>query len=245
MCCRRSPDHLLRPLLLLLVLAVPQAARAHRPFDVADATVAEMHSVEAEIGVRYRVRGEAYGNEVPFGLTMGIDERTELALAARVNPAAGDGAGREAKDLVFAAKHVFRAGSMQDAAGVSIAGECALVVAALRSSDAGGGSCALIASQRFDAADVHVNAVLGRHTDARMTRHFGVALEGPEAWTVRPLAELSTGRAPGEGRSYAGLLGLSWQPAASLSLGLALRREHAEGARTSELRFGLQWTVRN
>ncbi len=238
MYCRPSPERL--ALALLIGLVSPQTVHAHRPYDVIDASVADVRTLESEFGLRHRTRAEPYGNALPFAFTFGIDGLTEAGFGARIH--ASDGR-RRTHDLAFTVKRVIRRGSMQDAGGASIAAECGAPVPALRSDGAGGAFCALAASHRTAAADVHINAGASRGGDGRAIRVLGAAIEGPGKWAVRPLAEVSSERASGQPGTIASLLGLSWQARTDLSFGLALRRSHAAGERSRELRFGLMWTA--
>jgi len=74
---------------------------------------------------------------------------------------------------------------------------------------------------------------------------LGMIVEGPDAWPVRPVAELFVEREFGERRLTSGLtesalLGLIWRARENLSFDLGARLSH-EQQTAEELRAGLTW----
>jgi hypothetical protein len=245
MCWRRLNKRSGGCLLLALTAgAITPAAKAHRPFDVADASVAEASVLEAELGARRLHHGTSRLQAAPLAFTLGLDGDTELGFAARSNRAGNAGGRRRLGEAAIAVKHLFRHGGLQDAAGVSVAGECALLLPDVRSGEHSGAMCAAIVSQRFAAADIHVNAALTRSRDQQTLRYYGVAAEGPQAWVVRPAAEFGTERAADGAHVHSVLVGLAWQASPDVSLGFALRKVGSGAGDANEARIGLTWVLR-
>jgi hypothetical protein len=88
---------------------------------------------------------------------------------------------------------------------------------------------------------IHVNgAVAWTHAHA-LGLFGGVILEGPDSWSVRPVAEFFV---EGEERTstiVSGLGGAIWRAADDLSFDAAIRLARSGAVNTTELRAGLTW----
>jgi hypothetical protein len=89
------------------------------------------------------------------------------------------------------------ADAFRDAGGPSIAVECAALLPEVNGSPDMGGECAGIVSNKWDALALHLNAGIGRTRDHTTARSLGLIAEGPDAWPVRPVAEIVAERESG------------------------------------------------
>jgi hypothetical protein len=237
-----------RPLLAVAACAcVALPAHALRPFDGTDAGVAEAGIFELELGGSYLRQARGRSAAMPalvanFGLA-GDTEFVVEGRAARQLGGDADGYRSSFGDTGVSIKHLFRHGSLHDGSGVSIASECGLLLPEWHGESGHGASCAAIVSQRWEQGALHFNAGLARTRTHTTERTLGVIAEGPEDWTVRPVAELLGTHELNGGRSHSLLAGAVWKHSEDLSFDLALRRVHNGAASATELRFGLQWSM--
>lgn len=215
-------------------------AHAYGPFAGTDAGVVQPGMFELEINagdVRSDGQRTFYLPAVVGAFGLGGD--TEMALEGRLErrPSAG------LRDTAVTVKHVFRRGSLQDEGGVSIAAECSLLLPEPRGEAGTGAACIGAVSQHWEHGALHVNAGFARGRDNVRERSAGVIVEGPEAWAVRPVAELTAAREAGSQSRRAWLLGAIWKHSEDLSFHLALRRERSGDEHLNEVRFGLTWPL--
>ncbi|HET9989393.1 MAG TPA: hypothetical protein VFQ65_12770 [Kofleriaceae bacterium] len=228
-----------RLLLALFILGsgAPPPAYAYRPFDGTDAAVAETGRIELELGP---LQGEHEAGRTTYTpgavLNAGIAHNYELVVD--VDSILID---RSAVASGLFVKHVLRRGGLQGGTGPSLAIETGVLFPTLplHSTDAGG-ALALIASQAWDPVTVHVNVaiVYGRYRD--LGAIASVIVEGPEAWGVRPVAELYAGN-PNAETTYSVLGGAIWNASDAVAIDVALRVERESGHPGGELRAGLTW----
>jgi hypothetical protein len=222
-------------------------AHAYRPFDGTDAGVAEPGIFELEIGASRFRQGEQRTLGVPaFTLNFGLEGDTEIVLDARYerqNDGEGSGWQNSLTDTALSIKHVWKAGSLQDKEGISIATECGLLLPTWRGESGTGASCAGIVSQKWSIAAMHLNLGFTHARDRENIRFASLIVEGPEKWTVRPVMELTTARGSTVTQSKGGLAGAIWKVGENLSLDAAMRKqwEHDEIGR--ELRLGATWNT--
>jgi hypothetical protein len=88
---------------------------------------------------------------------------------------------------------------------------------------------------------VHVNVegIYGRYRDLGAVA--SVIVEGPEAWKVRPVAEVLAGNVDAE-TTYSALGGAIWQASDDVAIDVALRVERESGHAGGEVRAGLTWS---
>ncbi|HWE22905.1 MAG TPA: hypothetical protein VG496_03095 [Myxococcales bacterium] len=232
--------------LLVAVLATPLAARAYRPFNSTDAAVAEKGQVEVELGpVGVLREGSEHWLVAPALIAnWGFAERFELVLEGKqfVRIGAADSEPRVRIDEnALSLKGVLREGRLQEKSGVSIATEISALLPAINGESGAGAEATLIASHRWETVTVHLNGAIA-WTRAHNAGWFtGLIVEGHDAWTVRPVAEVF---AEGEETlpvTVSGLAGLIWRLKEDLSLDAAVRYARAAGVDTAELRAGLTW----
>ena len=232
----------------LVAAACSTSAQAYRPFDGTDASVAEPGLFELELGTFGYVRQGAARSVVAPAVVgnIGFEGDTELVLEGRVNRLMGDidaGYRTSLGDTALSLKHVLRKGSLQDGgSGVSIAAECGVLLKEVHGLTGTGASCAGIASQRFDAAAVHLNLALTRtreHTEARL---LDMIVEGQGESPVRPVMELFVERDNAGAHTASALVGMIWKHSEELSFDAGLRRARSDGEKLTELRVGLTWS---
>jgi hypothetical protein len=222
-------------------------AQAMRPIEGTDAAVAEAGLFELELGPLGYVRhGSARSIVAPAVVgNWGLPGDFEVVIEGRLNRALGETTDMYRTsfgDTALSVKHVFRHGSLQDGGtGVSLAAECGVLLPEIHGEHGTGATCAGIASQRFDAGSLHLNAALTRNRDGSSGRFLGLIAEGSAA-VVRPVMELFTERDNNGGRTNSALMGAIWQKSDDLSFDVGVRRARVDSVQLTELRLGLTWS---
>lgn len=223
-------------------------ALAYRPFDSTDASVADEREFELELApLSYLREGPAKSLIVPavvanFGLPGGREIVLEGKVLKTWNNADNVGSGTSLADTALSLKQVHRQGSLQDATGLSIASECGVLLPGVRTESRTGASCALIGSQRWPPATIHVNGALAFSREHRWNRFLGVIIEGPNEWAVRPVAELFTEQEVAGVRIRSALIGIIYRSSEYLSFDFGARLARTGDSRIHEIRAGLTWT---
>ena len=240
---------MMRRLCAALVLAMLSApALAYRPFDSTDADVAGPGEFELELGPigwlregadRFRVAPAVVAN---FGLPWKSELVLEGERQVALNPVPGEPSTSLVDTGVFV-KTVLREGSLQDARGPSVAAEYGLLLPEVHGQSGTGASLAGIVSQRWEAGTLHLNAALAWNREHEPDLFLGAILEGPAAWSVRPVAEVFGEQASGSPRTSSGLVGAIWRARDDLTLDFGLRYAHAGDELVREVRLGLTWTL--
>ncbi|WP_242393951.1 hypothetical protein [Anaeromyxobacter oryzisoli] len=232
-------------LLALGVAAWPLAASAYRPFNSTDAAVAAKGEVEIEAGPGYLVEGPDRTLVAPsLVLNWGFTDRWEAVLEGRHFVKLGSNIEEprlRVEDTALSLKGVLREGSLQEKRGPSVATELSALLPTINGGPGVGAEWAVIVSQRWPDLTVHVNGAAA-WTRAHEPGVFGgVILEGHDAWTVRPVAEVFVEHERDLPTTVSGLLGAIWRVSDRLALDAAVRRARAGGTDTTELRVGLTW----
>jgi hypothetical protein len=230
--------------LALLTALWAGEALAYRPFDGTDAAVAERGLVEIELGpAQYQQVGPnrtLFAPDVIFNY--GLADRWELVLqgglARSLQP---DASGVALLGNGLFLKGVMREGSLQDKTGPSIATEFGFLlpdVSAEASSNTGG-ALAVIVSQRWSSLTAHFNAsaALTRQRNADIA--FSTIVEGPNDWTVRPVAELFYEHDYGGAETSSALVGAIWRIRDNISLDVGLRAGWVNDQPLREVRAGV------
>jgi len=237
-------------LVLLPALALAPAAQAYRPFDSTDAAVAAPGEFELELGPLGRLREGAARTLVAPAVVanFGIEGGREIVLQGQRQVPLGDGLGSDppgrraaVTDTGLFLKQVLRPGTLQDEAGPSIATEYGVLLPTYHGEPGAGLSAAAIVSQRSPLGTVHFNSVLSLTRSHRADLFLGGVVEGPDAWTVRPVAELFAEQERGGVRTVSRLAGAIWRVSESLSFDLGLRQAHVGSEVVREVRLGLTW----
>lgn len=230
---------------LIAITHVP-AALAYRPFDSTDADVAKAGEFELELGPVGRLQEGARRFLVAPAIVanLGLSGDRELVLEGQREVARQAEPGEPHSVLVddgLFIKQILRRGVLQDASGPSVATEYGLLLPDVHGEHGTGLSVAGIVSQRSDTAAVHLNAALAITREHEPDLFLGGILEGPNAWRVRPVAELFTEQARGSARINSALLGAIWRVREGLSFDVGLRSARAGGETIREVRAGLTW----
>lgn len=233
-------------LLAILTLAAPDEVLAYRPFDSTDADVAPAGEFELELGPLGRLRqGERKFLVAPAVIAnVGLAGDRELVIQGtrEVPLNRNEGESRSVLDDNGAfIKQVLRRGVLQGESGMSVATEYGFLLPPIPGHGTGF-SVAGIASQRWEAGTIHLNAVAARTRDQEPDLFLGAIVEGPVRWTVRPVAEVFTEKAAGSARIDSRLVGAIWRASEGLTFDVGLRYAQAGSLPVHELRVGLTWS---
>lgn len=232
--------------LALAMFSVP--ALAYRPFDSTDAGVASPGEFELELGpIGWLREGSSSFRVAPAVVAnLGLPWKSELVLEGERQVALDPAAGEPKTSLVDTGafvKTVLRKGALQDASGPSVAAEYGVLLPEVHGQSGTGASIAGIVSQRWDAGTLHFNAQLAWNREHEPDGFLGAILEGPYAWSVRPVAEIFGEQASGSPRTSSALVGAIWRARDDLTFDFGLRFAHAGDAPIREVRLGLTWTL--
>jgi len=230
---------------LLVMVALP--ARAYRPFNSTDAAVADRGKVEIELGpLGFLDEGTDRFVVAPsVVLNWGVAEGWEAVLEGRHFVRLGSDATRAPRlrvdDNAFSIKKVLREGVLQEKIGPSMALEVGALLPAIHGDGGAGAEATFIVSERWEAATVHLNGAVS-WTRAHAPGAFaGLIVEGHDAWTLRPVAEVFVEGERDLPLTVSGLLGAILRLREELSIDAGVRLARAGGADTTEIRAGLTW----
>jgi hypothetical protein len=226
-----------------LALLWPGEVLAYRPFDSTDAAVADKGVWEIElepVGWRHDDNGAQWVTPALIA-NYGFADDWEAVLEGRNNVFTKGGA--EFSDAAASVKTVLREGSLQKKEGVSIGSEFSVLLPGIRTEDGAGLEWTLLASDRKDWGAWHINLGPMLTRDGKGGMVMGGILEGPEGWTVRPVAELRYEKAFGGEELTAGLIGLIWPVREGLALDIAYRHARADGRPDEQVRAGITFDV--
>lgn len=224
-------------------------AHAYRPFDSTDASVADERELEFELGPLGRIREGPAKLQIVSALVVnyGLAGEREVVLEGKVVRTQDDAQAASSRtslaDAALSLKQVHRRGSLQGESGMSVASECSILLPTIHGEPGIGASAALIGSQRWPAATVHLNGALAFNRSHRWSRFFGAIVEGPNEWTVRPVAEVFAEKQTGTGATRSRLLGVIWRAKEDLSFDLGFRTASGPEVRVHEVRAGLTWAL--
>jgi hypothetical protein len=231
--------------LVLTSLSRLHAARAYRPFDQTDADVAETHYVELELGPVGYLHDPTGSTFVPgFILNYGVVHRVELVFDAHRAFLFGGpdvDVHRRQLDTGLFAKAVVREGVLQDRPGPSIAMEVGALLPTVPVAGGAGVAVTAIASERWPALALHLNAEGDYTRDGTFAFIGGFILEGPDAWTVRPVSEFFVSHQTDLPATVSGLAGAIWRATPHLSFDSAFRLAYEGREQEIEIRAGLTW----
>ncbi len=215
-------------------------AKAYRPFDGTDASVAELGQFELELQPFGALQeGQAKTLIAPasvfnFGFAKDWEAVLQGQLESQISPSSRESLTGNGVFL----KHVLLPGELQDQQGPSIATEFGLLLPSLGAASAIGPSWDWILSQRFDWGTIHLNFTTSLASDQRADLNLDVILEGPSNWKLRPVAEVYSNSVIGGAQTYSGLFGAIWQIRDDFALDLAMRHAISGGRQVNELRAG-------
>jgi hypothetical protein len=99
-----------------------------------------------------------------------------------------------------------------------------------------------IASDRWPALALHLDAEGDYTRDGTFAFIGGFIIEGPAAWTVRPVGEFLFSNETRLPVTVSGLAGAIWRATPRLAFDAAFRLADEEGEREIEIRAGLTWS---
>ena len=176
----------------------------------------------------------------------GLPHDTEIVLEGQFNREMGgtvEGPRNSLGGTQLSVKHVFVKGSLQDATGPGVAGECAVLLPEVHGSSGTGGECAAIVSNKWDALALHLNVGIGRTREHDWARTASLIAEGPGKWVVRPVGEVLAERDSNRARLNSALVGAIWQRGDDLAFDVAFRRARTSEGDFNEIRVGLTWSL--
>ncbi|MGP0061117.1 MAG: hypothetical protein ACLPID_17735 [Beijerinckiaceae bacterium] len=216
-------------------------AKAYRPFDGTDASVAELGQFELELQPFGALQEGptktlvAPASVFNFGFAKDWEAVLQGQLDSQISPSTHESLTGNGVFL----KHVLLPGVLQDQPGPSIATEFGLLLPSLGVRSAIGPSWDWILSQRFEWGTIHLNFTTSLASDQRADLNLDVILEGPANWKLRPVAEIYSDSLIGGAQTYSGLVGAIWQIRDDLALDLAVRHAISGGRQVNELRAGM------
>ena len=180
-----------------------------------------------------------------FIFNYGVVNRVELVFDAHHAFVFGGSdveARRRQLDSGLNAKVVVREGVLQDRPGPSVAIEVGALLPTVPVAGGAGAAVVAIASERWPALALHVNAEGDYTRDGTFAFIGGFIIEGPDAWTVRPVGEFLFSHETSLPVTVSGLAGAIWRATPHLSFDAAGRLADEEGEREIEIRAGLTWS---
>lgn len=228
----------------VLVALLSPHAFAYRPFDSSDADVAAATELELELGFRYFTEHDDRLLQVPVVANYGMGADREIVLEGVVSrtPGSQDDDGTSVEDAALLLKQIHRSGSLQGGAGISIATEMGALLPSTSGDDDFGVTFALITSRRWQAVTLHATATVAIDRHECWEQSLAAILEGPHAWVVRPVAEVTFAWQEHESPARAALVGLIWRAKEVLSFDIAVRHSIGRNLDGWEIRAGLTWT---
>jgi hypothetical protein len=223
-----------------------QPAAAYRPFDGTDAGVTNLNEVEIELqpagGLKAGPQSTLIAPEVVYNY--GFAERWEMVLQTQLEtPLSPTGPSSLAASGAFL-KYVIQPGVLQGQSGVSIATEFGPLLPGVNADPGVGFSWAGIVSQRWDWGTAHFNVEANLTRDQHGEGFFGVILEGPAKWTVRPVVEIFYDKVWMETETRSALVGAIWQVKEDLAFDAAFRYALVNGHAVNEIRAGLTFAFK-
>lgn len=228
----------------ILAMAWHGDALAYRPFDGTDAVIAEPGQIEIELGpAQYLQTGSERSLVAPTViLNYGLSERWELVLQGEaVHSLMVDSRKSSLVGNGLFLKAIVREGSLQGKPGPSIATEFGFLLPSINddSTRGTGGSLAGIVSQQWPWMTVHLNAAVAITRQQTADAFFGVILEGPRDWPLRPVAEVFYERDFGGVTTKSALVGAIWQVRDNIAFDVGLRAAQVNNQPLREVRFGV------
>jgi hypothetical protein len=228
----------------ILAIAWHGNALAYRPFDGTDAAVAELGQVEIELGpAQYLQIGSERTLVAPTVVfNYGLAEGWELVLQGEaVHSLIEDSSKSSLVGNGLFLKEIVREGSLQGKPGPSIATEFGFLLPSINDDPTRGtgGSLAGIVSQQWPWLTVHLNAAVAITRQQTADAFFGVILEGPRDWPLRPVAEVFYERDFGGITTTSALVGAIWQVRDNIAFDVGLRGAQVNDQPLREVRFGV------
>ena len=221
----------------------PISASAYRPFDSTDAAVADKGEFEVELSpLSYRHDDDGIAWIAPSArLNYGFAEDWEVVLEGQAEHFS-----RERSRLTenaLSLKGLLQEGSLQDKTGWSLATEGSILLPGINADDGAGFEWIGIASQRWDWGTVHINIAAELTRNQRLGTFAGFIIEGPDAWPVRPVAEVNYQREFRTEEETSILLGAIWNVHDKLDLDVGFRHAWINGRPDEQVRAGVTFAL--
>lgn len=233
---------------LLGTLFAAVNAAAYRPFDGTDGAVAETGHFELELGPvhYYRERDVSYLIAPATVLNLGIAHRLELVSDFQ-NFVSGERLPGVPRDRLLNTdvllKWVAREGVLQDKTGPSVAFEGGVLTPEIGGNGGFGAQLDAIVSVRNPVGALHLNSQIAHAHDHRFDWFESLIIEGPDAWSPRPVAELYVDKEVGSPARLSALAGLIWDASPFIAVDAAGRYGTVDGHPVEEVRFGFTFVV--
>jgi len=226
---------------------VASPAAAYRPFDGTDAAVADVNETEVELQpFGYQRSGSQSSAVAPFVVyNYGFAERWEMVLQTEMLSPITGGSQPNIQATGAFLKYVIVPGVLQEKSGISVATEFGPLLPGVNADPGVGFSWAGIVSQRWDWGTAHFNVEANLTRDHEAEAFFGVILEGPSTWKVRPVFETFYDKVWNETESRSVLIGAIWQVDHDLAFDAAYRYAIVDGHPVNEVRAGLTFAFKN
>ncbi|HWA75371.1 MAG TPA: hypothetical protein VG937_23700 [Polyangiaceae bacterium] len=235
-------------LLALASCTCTHSASAYRPFDGTDAAVADVGSLELELGPAqfYGRAGTRYLIAPAAVLILGVLPNLEVVVegAQRIVSHGPDDEERmRLLDTQALLKGILRQGALQGKSGPSVAVETGVLVPEVRGVSGFGAQVNLIESHRYRLGVLHLNEGAELTRAGQWVLVGSAIFEASPTLVFRPVAEILAEREFGAGSAYSVLFGAIWSASEALSVDGGVRRVWEDDARVAEVRFGFSWGV--
>jgi hypothetical protein len=224
------------------VLALAREAAAYRPFDSTDAAVADLRETEIELGPFGFRRDDAGRTLIAPAVVYnyGYAKNWELVIEGRgEHPLSGEDTRSRLVDDAISLKGVLREGVLQGKTGPSVATEFGVLLPEINGVPNAGTTWAFIVSDRWPWGTIHMNAGVAFTREQNNDAFVGTIFEGPNDWTVRPVAEIRYENEFGSKETYSALVGAIWKVRDNLSFDVGVREAWVNRRPETELRAGL------
>lgn len=234
--------------IVIALCGMSGGALAYRPFDNTDADVAKLDEFELELGpLGYLREGDNRWLVSPAVVAnWGISGDREIVLQGQGQTLLGSDQSdprTSVTDTGLFLKQVLRKGVLQDESGPSVAMENGILFPELNGPSGTGFSSDVIVSEKSDFGAIHFNTVFTYMRDHHPDLTVDGIFEGPDAWTVRPVAEIYGEQERTAGvRTFSKLIGAIWRVNEQLSFDIGVRQARTGNEPAHEVRLGLTWT---
>jgi hypothetical protein len=227
--------------LLLGISLWPCSAFGYRPFDSTDPVVADPGGTEVEfspVSFRHEKAGDTWIAPA-IRLNYGFAPDWEVVLEGQEeHPTIGRAA---LVENALSVKKVLQEGSLQEKSGVSLATEAAILLPGINQDSGAGVSLTGIAGERWSWGAIHFNIAGSLNREQHGEVFFGTIVEGPDTWTIRPVAEITYDHAANK-EEHGLLAGAIWKATDKLSFDFAIRQAQVDSKSVTEIRTGLDFT---
>ena len=225
--------------LVVFAVAWSGPALAYRPFDSTDAAVADKDAFEVELSpFTYRHDDEGAVWIAPSArFNYGFAEDWEAVLEGQAEHFSDRRSRLTEAQLDI--KGVLRQGSLQDKEGWSLGTEASVLLPGIHDQDGAGFELTGIASRRWNWGTLHINVATELTRDQRLGTFLGAILEGPDAWPVRPVAEVNYQREFPRHEETSVLAGAIWKVRDHLAFDLGFRHAWVDRRSDEQVRAGV------